>query len=78
MGYWKFQIPAVRNWRATLQDTEHNSMAKENHLKTVITWFTISKLIYSMNNDDKTDKEMLCKNGDTLFFVCWDKGKCYC
>ena len=36
-GYQKFQIPAVRNCCATLQDTEHNKMAKENHPKTVIT-----------------------------------------
>ena len=34
-------------------------MAKENHPKTVITRFIISKLLYSMNNDDKTNKEML-------------------
>ena len=78
MGYRKFQIPAVRNCRATLQDTEHNTMAKENHPKMVITQFIISKLLYSMNNDDKTNKEMIYNNCDTLFCVCWVKGECCC
>ena len=70
MGYQKFEILAVRNCRATLQDTGKNTMAKGNHPKTVITRFIISKLLYSMNNYDKTNKEMLYNDGATLFCVC--------
>ena len=33
MGYRKFQITSVRNCRVNLQDMEHNTMAKVNHLK---------------------------------------------
>ena len=76
-GYQKLQIPAVRNCRVTLQDTEHNTTAKENHPKNGTTRFIISKLLYSMNNYDKMNKEILYNNGATLFCVCWGKGK-YC
>ena len=67
VGYQKFQIFAVRNFRAALQDMEYNTTAKENHSKTVINRFIISKLLYSMNNCDKGNKEMLYNNGTTLF-----------
>ena len=59
MGYRKFQIIAVRNFRATLEDTEHNTMEKENHPEMVITRFIISELLYSVNNYDKMNKEIL-------------------
>ena len=70
MGYQKFQIPAVRNCHVTLQYKEHNKTAKDNHWKTMITWFIISKLLYSMNNYDKMEKEMLYINDAKLFCVC--------
>ena len=70
MGCQKFQILAVKNFSATFQDPEHNTMANGNHPKTVITRFIISSLVYSMNNYDKTNKEMQYNNGATLFCVC--------
>ena len=70
MGYQKFQIPAVRNYHANLQDKEHKKTAKDNHPKMVITQFIISTLLYSMNTYDKTKKEMLYNNGATMFCVC--------
>ena len=31
-----------------------------------------------MNNNDELNKEILYNHGATLFWVCWDKGKCCC
>ena len=77
-GYQRFQILSVINCRGTFQVTEQNTMEKLDRPKVAITRFIISKLLYSMNNYDRTNKEMLYNDRAALFCVCWGKGKCCC